>query len=173
MVQDMLGQSANIIAIAKATNLSRQTVYRIKDDPAAAEAKRKADFWFRCSGPAQLGEALCRSVARTARFEAQFTGTSCALGRHSVEPLIKSKGAHGGLKSVRGGERRDCGTSPGVTACPSDAGLLIQIKGPRTPAFPRPKEGANFEPFLPHGSRPGDRKWSTRSASACGTALTS
>jgi hypothetical protein len=38
MVQDMLGQSANIIAIAKATNLSRQTVYRIKGDPAAAEA---------------------------------------------------------------------------------------------------------------------------------------
>jgi DNA invertase Pin-like site-specific DNA recombinase len=38
MVQDMLGQSANIIAIAKATNLSRQTVYRIKDNPAAAEA---------------------------------------------------------------------------------------------------------------------------------------
>ena len=38
MVQDMLGQSANIIAIAKATNLSRQTVYCIKDDPAAAEA---------------------------------------------------------------------------------------------------------------------------------------
>ena len=33
-----LGQSANIIAIAKATNLSRQTVYRIRDDPAAAEA---------------------------------------------------------------------------------------------------------------------------------------
>jgi hypothetical protein len=25
--------------IAKATNLSRQTVYRIKDDPAAAEAE--------------------------------------------------------------------------------------------------------------------------------------
>ena len=25
----------------------------------------------------------------------------------------------------------------------------------------------------PHGSRQGDRKWSTRSASACGTALTS
>jgi hypothetical protein len=38
MVQDTLGRSANIIAIAKATNLSRQTVYRIKDDPAAAEA---------------------------------------------------------------------------------------------------------------------------------------
>jgi len=37
-VQDMLGQSANIIAIAKATNLSRQTVYRIKGDPASAEA---------------------------------------------------------------------------------------------------------------------------------------
>jgi DNA invertase Pin-like site-specific DNA recombinase len=37
-VQDMLGQSANIIAIAKATNPSRQTVYRIKDNPAAAEA---------------------------------------------------------------------------------------------------------------------------------------
>jgi hypothetical protein len=35
----MLGQSANIIAIAKVTNLSRQTVYRKgrKDDPAAAE----------------------------------------------------------------------------------------------------------------------------------------
>ena len=38
MVQDMLGQSANILAIAKAANLSRQTIYRIKDDPAAAEA---------------------------------------------------------------------------------------------------------------------------------------
>ena len=38
MVQDMLGQSANVIAIAKATNLSRQTVYRIKGDPVAAEA---------------------------------------------------------------------------------------------------------------------------------------
>ena len=38
IVQDMLGQSTNIIAIAKATNLSRQTVYRIKVDPAAAEA---------------------------------------------------------------------------------------------------------------------------------------
>jgi hypothetical protein len=37
MVQDMLGQSTNIIAIAKATKLSRQTVYRIKDDPAATE----------------------------------------------------------------------------------------------------------------------------------------
>jgi putative DNA-invertase from lambdoid prophage Rac len=37
-VQDLLGQSANVIQIAKATNLSRQTVYRIKDDPAAAEA---------------------------------------------------------------------------------------------------------------------------------------
>jgi hypothetical protein len=33
-----LGQSANIIAIAMATILSRQTVYRIKGDPAAAEA---------------------------------------------------------------------------------------------------------------------------------------
>ena len=38
IVQNMLGQSANIVAIAKATNLSRQTIYRIKDDPAATEA---------------------------------------------------------------------------------------------------------------------------------------
>ena len=37
MVQDVLGQSTNIMAIAKATKLSRQTVYRIKDDPAATE----------------------------------------------------------------------------------------------------------------------------------------
>jgi putative DNA-invertase from lambdoid prophage Rac len=37
-VQNMLAQDANIIQIAKATNLSRQTVYRIKDDPAAAHA---------------------------------------------------------------------------------------------------------------------------------------
>ena len=37
MVQDMLGQIANIVAIAKATKLSRQTIYRIKDDPAATE----------------------------------------------------------------------------------------------------------------------------------------
>jgi DNA invertase Pin-like site-specific DNA recombinase len=38
MVQDMFGKSANLAQIAKATNLSRQTIYRIKDDPAAAEA---------------------------------------------------------------------------------------------------------------------------------------
>jgi len=37
-VRDMVGQSAGIGQIAKATGLSRQAVYRIKDDPAAAEA---------------------------------------------------------------------------------------------------------------------------------------
>ncbi|WP_126397893.1 recombinase family protein [Blastochloris tepida] len=37
-VQDMLGQSVGIAAIAQATGLSRQAIYRIKDDPAAAEA---------------------------------------------------------------------------------------------------------------------------------------
>jgi putative DNA-invertase from lambdoid prophage Rac len=37
-VQNMLGQDANVVQIAKVTNLSRQTVYRIKDDPAAAAA---------------------------------------------------------------------------------------------------------------------------------------
>jgi DNA invertase Pin-like site-specific DNA recombinase len=38
MVRDMLGQGVGISAVAKATGLSRQTVYRIKDSPAAAEA---------------------------------------------------------------------------------------------------------------------------------------
>src|ERR1700741_4321993 len=38
MVQTMLGQNANIVEIAKVAGLSRQTIYRIKDDPAAAEA---------------------------------------------------------------------------------------------------------------------------------------
>lgn len=38
VVRDMLGQSAGISAIAKATGLSRQAIYRIKDDPVAAEA---------------------------------------------------------------------------------------------------------------------------------------
>lgn len=37
-VRDMLAQDAGISHIAKAANLSRQTVYRIKDDPVAAEA---------------------------------------------------------------------------------------------------------------------------------------
>jgi putative DNA-invertase from lambdoid prophage Rac len=36
-VQNMLDQNANIVEIAKAAGLSRQTIYRIKDDPAAAE----------------------------------------------------------------------------------------------------------------------------------------
>jgi DNA invertase Pin-like site-specific DNA recombinase len=35
--QNMLGQSGNIADIAKNTGLSRQTIYRIKDDPASAE----------------------------------------------------------------------------------------------------------------------------------------
>ena len=38
MVQDMLGQSASTSHIAKISGLSRQTVYRIKDDAVAAEA---------------------------------------------------------------------------------------------------------------------------------------
>jgi putative DNA-invertase from lambdoid prophage Rac len=38
VVQNMLGQNTNIVQIAKAAGLSRQTIYRIKDDPAAAEA---------------------------------------------------------------------------------------------------------------------------------------
>jgi putative DNA-invertase from lambdoid prophage Rac len=38
-VRDMLGQHAvGIAQIAKATGLSRQTVYRINDDPAGSEA---------------------------------------------------------------------------------------------------------------------------------------
>jgi putative DNA-invertase from lambdoid prophage Rac len=38
IVQDMLGREANIVQIAKIRNLSRQTVYRIKDDLVAAES---------------------------------------------------------------------------------------------------------------------------------------
>lgn len=37
-VRDLLGLGKGISEIAKTTGLSRQTVYRIKDDPAAAEA---------------------------------------------------------------------------------------------------------------------------------------
>lgn len=37
-VRDLLGQSGGPAHIAKAAGLSRQTVYRIQDDPAAAEA---------------------------------------------------------------------------------------------------------------------------------------
>jgi DNA invertase Pin-like site-specific DNA recombinase len=38
MVQNMIGQNAGVSEIAKVSGLSRQTIYRIKDDPAAAEA---------------------------------------------------------------------------------------------------------------------------------------
>ena len=34
----MLGQGSGVSAVAKATGLSRQTVYRIQADPAGAEA---------------------------------------------------------------------------------------------------------------------------------------
>ncbi len=36
-VRDMIGQGATMAAIAKATGLSRQSVYRLRDDPARAE----------------------------------------------------------------------------------------------------------------------------------------
>jgi len=36
--QAMLGKSASVGEVAKTVGLTRQTVYRIKDDPAAAEA---------------------------------------------------------------------------------------------------------------------------------------
>lgn len=38
IVRDMLAQGAGVSAIAKATGLSRQTIYRLQEDPAAAEA---------------------------------------------------------------------------------------------------------------------------------------
>jgi len=38
MVRTMLSQGASISAIARDTGLSRQTIYRIKADPAEAEA---------------------------------------------------------------------------------------------------------------------------------------
>ena len=37
-VRDMLGQATGIAQVAKASGLSRQTVYRIKDDPMSCEA---------------------------------------------------------------------------------------------------------------------------------------
>lgn len=37
-VRSMLGQSAGVWQIASATGLSRQTIYRIKEDPTGAEA---------------------------------------------------------------------------------------------------------------------------------------
>jgi DNA invertase Pin-like site-specific DNA recombinase len=36
--QEMLGKSASVGEVARTIGLTRQTVYRIKDDPAAAEA---------------------------------------------------------------------------------------------------------------------------------------
>ena len=38
LVRDMLAQGVGPSAIAKAAGVARQTVYRIKDDPAKAEA---------------------------------------------------------------------------------------------------------------------------------------
>ncbi|CAN2534479.1 Putative+transposon+Tn552+DNA-invertase+bin3 [Methylocapsa aurea] len=38
MVRDMLGQGTGVAPVATATGLTRQTVYRIKDDPVASEA---------------------------------------------------------------------------------------------------------------------------------------
>lgn len=38
VVRDMLAQGAGVSAVAKATGLSRQTVYRLQEDPTAAEA---------------------------------------------------------------------------------------------------------------------------------------
>lgn len=37
-VRDLLGKGTGVAEVARTTGLSRQTVYRIKDDPAAAEA---------------------------------------------------------------------------------------------------------------------------------------
>ena len=36
--QAMLGKSASVGEVARSTGLTRQTIYRIKDDPAGAEA---------------------------------------------------------------------------------------------------------------------------------------
>jgi hypothetical protein len=38
MVRHMLGPTPSVSRIAKASRLSRQTVYRVKADPASAEA---------------------------------------------------------------------------------------------------------------------------------------
>ena len=52
--QNMLSQNGNIADIAKSTGLSRQTIYRIKDDPAAAEVARDMGGIDRLSASAAL-----------------------------------------------------------------------------------------------------------------------
>ena len=41
-VRDLLAQGASVTAIAKGTGLSRQWIYRIRDDPAGSEAALQA-----------------------------------------------------------------------------------------------------------------------------------
>lgn len=54
-VRDMLGQGAvGIAQTAKAANVSRQTIYRIKDDPASAEAASAAGGYDTCARPASF-----------------------------------------------------------------------------------------------------------------------
>ena len=54
MVQDMLGQSANILATAKAANLSRQTLYRNAHFPRSNSGR---------SSQAKIGLTVGRSRA--------------------------------------------------------------------------------------------------------------
>jgi DNA invertase Pin-like site-specific DNA recombinase len=65
MVRNMLGHDAvGIARLAKETGLSRQTLYRIKDDPASAEAAlaawgmRHNSAWMRGAIPTEKGKML-------------------------------------------------------------------------------------------------------------------
>jgi Helix-turn-helix domain of resolvase len=92
-VRGMLGQEVvGIAAIAKQTGLSRQTVYRIKDDPAGAEAAL-ADV----SAPTQRRGARATPISHRQAQRAVIHMRRALMAMSSIEPSTLSR--HGSSAS--------------------------------------------------------------------------
>jgi Helix-turn-helix domain of resolvase len=85
-VREMLGRATAIAQIAKDAGLTRQTVYRIRDDPAACEAMltawADADF---AAGVEPENVALAAAVVVSGLYDAPI-GRHCCINEPTSRP---------------------------------------------------------------------------------------
>ena len=85
--QAMLGKSASVGEVARTTGLTRQTVYRIKDDPAGAEVSASQSSLYRAVNPrSSAGSEQGHGILSSVRIQQQRGREDLQTGQLTVLP---------------------------------------------------------------------------------------